>query len=105
MEGCMPAQTPAPANHLIALFQQNDPHHDILTFNFHDTAAVAALPWDGVDREAALSELKALQRLMRLHPDWEIARALVAAGRDSAHAIAAVSEERFVQLHRADLGG
>jgi hypothetical protein len=73
---------------------------DILSFNFHDQEAVRSLHWDGIDPITTLNQLKTLQRLLHIQPDEEVAEKLISNNFHSAHAIAALSEEHFVQENK-----
>ncbi len=100
----------------LAGFYTQNPSFDVLHFDFHDQAAVSGLNWEKVDKETVLSQLKAYQRLLRIHPDPAVARALLGErpgpaisfgleeakaappkGLDSAHGIASMTENHFVK--------
>ncbi|PWR21989.1 neuraminidase-like domain-containing protein [Zavarzinia compransoris] len=86
-------------------FFQANAHVDLLTFDFLDDEAVAALDWSATeDRGAARETLMTHQRLLRLHPETRVAGGLVARGFNSAQHIAALPESRFVAEH-GDLFG
>ncbi|NEO78964.1 Tc toxin subunit A [Moorena sp. SIO4G3] len=95
-------------NNLNSFYNQN-PDFDILQFNFRNGQA-DKLNWDNLERETILELLKKYQRLLRLNPDPEIAKALLNQSTqpregevlsseelDSAHAIAAIPETEFIQ--------
>ncbi|MGU3495501.1 neuraminidase-like domain-containing protein [Xanthobacteraceae bacterium A53D] len=78
-------------------FSQANAQVDLLTFDFLDEAAVAALDWSGnPDRHEMRAKLMTHQRLLRLHPDSRVASGLHARGFTSAQHIAAVPEGVFV---------
>lgn len=79
-----------------AFFRANA-HVDLMSFDFLDEGAVAALDWSSVAaRDEARGTLMAYQRLLRIHPSNRAATALHARGLDSAQRIAALPESRFV---------
>lgn len=78
-------------------FFKSNPAVDILHFDFHDREAVSKLNWNGADRARHTNELKAYQRLLRIHPDEKIAEKLKARGIDSARKIAALPEHQFIR--------
>lgn len=85
-------------------FFDRNPDFDLLHFDFArpDAAAQLAL---GENDEAAISVLKALQRLMRVTTSQPAAEALYQAGLSSAHQIAAMPEHQFVRSYSQALSG
>lgn len=57
------------------------------------------------DPETATARVRALQRVYRLAPRWEQAKALLADGVDSAHAVTLVGENVFVAKYGEAVGG
>lgn len=85
-----------------ASFYRENPGFDILNFGFHDKNAVQKLkiPKGGPSVET----LKTYQRLMRLSPDEQVAAKLMDQGIVSAHHIAAMHEDEFIDTYREKLG-
>lgn len=69
---------------------------DLLGFDFFAADAEQRLPQEARD-PALRSALEAQQRMLRVTTDGPIAHGLLSAGYDSAHAIAAIPEHRFVR--------
>lgn len=85
-------------------FHANNPQIDLLTFDFIDPRNASKIDWSGHDRDQAMAELMALQRVHRLTANAETASRLIAQGLTSAHAIAARPEAEFVSRHADALG-
>jgi len=73
-------------------FHEQNPDFDILKFDFHDKKAVKKLTLGKQNHPENIDELKTNQRLLRIHPEQEVADKLRAKGLDSAHAITAIPE-------------
>src|SRR5579872_231969 len=84
---------------------EKNPDLNLATFDFFDTAAVEALDWKGVDRELALPELQARQRLVRVAGNSFASELLAAGGYESAHAIGAQAEDVFADEWKNVLPG
>ncbi|WP_202221793.1 hypothetical protein, partial [Okeania sp. KiyG1] len=80
---------------LNSFYKQNS-DFDILKFNFRN-GETDKLNWDNLKRETILDLLKKYQRLLRLNDNPEIAKALLNEDWDSAHAIASITEDEFIQ--------
>ena len=95
------SSTGAVARLVAALSDADSPTAALATFPFDDPDEVAKLPWPtGADRSATVDYLQALQRVVRLHPEVDGAQRLLAAGYDSAFAIAQLRpEELSTVLH------
>jgi hypothetical protein len=80
-------------------FYDKNPQFDLSTFNFFDVEAVRRLNWpEGLKAGAALPVLMAQQRVVRIHPNTYVGDALLVSGFDSAHSIASLPEDRFVEI-------
>ncbi|HBC91572.1 MAG TPA: hypothetical protein DCZ10_01350, partial [Pelotomaculum sp.] len=79
-------------------FHTANPDFDILKSNLHDKELLETLNWAGLDKESTINQLKAQQRVLRIHPDVNAAQFLLDNGMDSAHKIAAMPRQQFVQL-------
>ncbi len=111
--------TPIKTDEILKPFFDDNEEFDLLSFNFFDEAAVNDLNWKGLkrekenlDREEIVEHLKKYQRLLRIHPNPEIAKKLLNASSsatptqlkpDSAHAIASMTEEQFVKMLPEDV--
>ncbi|HEX3043484.1 MAG TPA: neuraminidase-like domain-containing protein [Bacillota bacterium] len=84
-------------NKTVGPFYQLNSDFDVLSFNLYDNEALKNLKWDGLDKERIIKELKAHQRLLRIHPDVTTAQILLENGLDSACKIAALPREHFTQ--------
>jgi hypothetical protein len=82
-------------------FHDQNPGFDILKFDFHDKKAVDKLKLENTEQ---LEELKAYQRILRLHDDQDTADKLINRGLVSAHHIARMPEDIFVKQHGKALG-
>ncbi len=87
---------------LASIITEN-PKLDMLTFNFFDKEAVNQLAWGNMKQgeiDQRLDSLKAYQRLLRLGSESQDAIALCQGQHklDSAHAIASLSEEAFLEV-------
>jgi hypothetical protein len=67
---------PITDNRLATFYKQN-PNFDILSFNLSDQLALVGLNWQGLDQTSIVELLKKYQRLLRLHPDPNVAMALL----------------------------
>lgn len=89
-------------NELRAFAAQN-PEFDLLSFDFHDAAAVAGLRMGDADAASLLPRLRARQRVLRLTDSLadseQAARKLLTAGLHSAHHVGAMSRARFLREH------
>lgn len=92
-------------------FHKNNPGFDILNFNFHDQGNLsnleAQLKISGIpERKIAgkVSELKAQQRLLKLHPDPDVASGLMKKGIASANHLARIPLKAFIAEHAKPLG-
>ena len=73
---------------------------DVATFDFTtQRQKLDDLDWKGLslDEDTIVAELEAYQRLLRLDPNQAVADALKDAGYQSAHQIAAIPEDQFIQ--------
>jgi hypothetical protein len=111
------------ANQTLAAFYAQNPDFDLLTADLHQLERQATQPaahasrsadraaehdglnLDGLDAAATFAALKTSQRLTRIHPDRDTVQTLLGHDFDSAHAIAAVSQHRFVRDYAETLGG
>lgn len=89
----------------LTTFHKQNPKFTLQTADLLDDQAVSKLNFKGLDKAQTLAQLKAQQRLEVLSPDPATAEKLVAAGLDSAHMIAQMTENDFVAKHGKDLGG
>ena len=80
----------------IADFLQQNPSVDLKKINTFHTKSLEALNWGNLDKEALLPQLQALQRLLRLTDNLEIAEALYEAGLHAAVQIAEIPLHKFV---------
>ena len=87
----------------LAAFHRQHPDFDLANFDFHAPGALAKLPKAARD-PATRAALEAQQRVLRVAPDGETARRLLDAGYDSAHAITARPEHRFIRETRSLFG-
>lgn len=96
-------------------FHEQNPHFDLLDFDFLDKEQVDQLNWGELDGACHLNELKTYQRLWRvlkpadagnhLEDIADLVEGLRQAGFDSAHRIASMSEHRFVREHACIFNG
>ena len=91
-------------NQATASFYASNPDFSLLGANLYKNELLDGLNWDGLDRENILEMFRIEQRLMRLCNDESIMRALVAQGLDSAHRIAALTEDAFMSQYAGSLG-
>lgn len=89
----------------LASFYKLNPDFDITAFNFLDKDAARSLKLKGKNKEATLEKLKAYQRLMRIHPDEEVAYTLSKSGMNSARQITSLSQSHFVREFAPKLNG
>lgn len=89
---------------ILNIIRSRNPGFDLLHFDFHKRRATDALNLGELDRESTIEDLKAFQRLLRLHPSESVATALYEAGFRSAHNIAAIPEKQFVREYAGVLG-
>lgn len=82
-------------NQAAAYFYANNPDFSLLGTNLYKNELLDGLNWDGLDRENILEKLRARQRILRLCGDEAVADALLDNGLDSAHRIAAMTEDVF----------
>ena len=87
---------------LSEVFERN-PDFDLLRFDFHDPASVAALDIGEHPRDSTVETLKAQRRIAQVAEDPDVADALLSQGWRSAHAIAATPRPEFVR--RAEAAG
>lgn len=86
-------------------FVEHNPTVDLRNTDFHDREIVKTLAFAGHDPTAMLEAAKAHQRLLRIAATPAHAEALAAAGFDSAHSIARLSERRFLVEHAGIFDG
>jgi hypothetical protein len=79
-----------------AKFHASNPDFDLANFDFYAPDADSNMPKVGRDT-AVQAALQAQQRILRVAPDGATAARLIDAGYDSAHAIAAQPEHRFIR--------
>lgn len=79
----------------LADFAAANPGTDLVAIDLFDRRVVSELRFDGADPVATLDKLRRVQRLLRIEPDADCARALLEHDYDSAHAIAATARTRF----------
>jgi hypothetical protein len=83
----------------LSSFYEKNSQFDLLTFDFFDAEAVRRLSWPkGLAAEETLPVLMAQQRVLRIHPNTYVGDALLANGFDSAHRVASMPEDSFVEL-------
>jgi hypothetical protein len=79
-------------------FYAENPDFDLLTFNFFDEKAVRELQWsEALKADNALPTLMAHQRLAAVYPNSFVVAELHKRGFDSAHKIALLPEDQFVE--------
>jgi hypothetical protein len=81
-------------NDAVANFHRAHPDFDLLNFDFYGPDAVNSMPPTGRD-PAVQAQLQAQQRIVRLTDNDQAAAALLQAGFDSAHSVAALPEHKF----------
>ena len=87
-------------------FYAENPDFDLLTFNFFDEKAVADLHWpEEVKADHAVPLLMAHQRIAGVYPNSFVVSELLKRGFDSAHKIASLHEDQFVEELAAAFNG
>ena len=81
------------------------PGFDLSRFDTYDGTAVAGLKLPRRREQAILAQLRARQRMLAVTDDPAVAEALIGAGADSAHLIAAMPAHRFAREHADKFGG
>jgi peptidoglycan hydrolase-like protein with peptidoglycan-binding domain len=102
------ARLDASTRQAVSRFFANAPDFDIRSTRVEDYAARHAGALDGIapaDRTAVLGQVKRLQRAFLVSTSADTMGALLAAGLDSAHAIASIPRASFVGQYQAGLGG
>lgn len=89
----------------LASFYKTNPDFDIHTFNFIDERNLSSLKLSKGKEKEIVAELKAYQRLLRLHPDHEVVEALLENKLDSARKITSYSPSHFAKKYGAKLPG
>ncbi len=83
----------------LSSFYEKNSQFDLVAFDFFDAEAVRRLSWPkGLAAGEALPVLMAQQRVLRIHPNTYVGDALLANGFDSAHRVASMPEDSFVEL-------
>lgn len=77
---------------------------DLIYTDLLDRRNLERIAADGEYQDDLMSELRGLQRLLRIEPDGAIAELLLSHGMDSAHRITTISRSQFVQRFANDLG-
>ena len=77
-------------------FLQENPSVDLVKMNTFHSKKLKALTWGTQKQEILLPQLKALQRLVRLTGDLEVAETLYEQGLHAAAQIAAIPQHKFV---------
>lgn len=85
----------------IKAFLQANPSIDLAEFNFSDSKCIQGLNWGQQEQAVLLSQLKALQRLIRLTHDLKTAEALYEHGLHAAVQIAAIPQHKFIKQYAA----
>lgn len=80
---------------VIGAFSSNNPNFSLSGTNLYKRSKLDSLNWDGLDQEEALKKLRMYQRLNKLSDDKFVIQSLVDNGFESAHHIAAMTEESF----------
>lgn len=89
----------------LASFYKSHPDFDLTGFNFLNKDAMRTLKLKGRTKDATLEKLKAYQRLLKIHPDEEVAYTLSKNGMNSAREITALSQSHFVRKFAPKLNG
>lgn len=84
-------------NETTKLFYAQNSEFNLMTANLYKD--LDSLNWEGIDKESTVNEIKAQQRILKLCQDIQTAKILLDNGINSAHKIAAVTEEQFVEKY------
>lgn len=90
-------------NKTFSAVSKANPGFDIVNFDFHRKSELENLNFglkagQELKKEALVSDLKALQRMMRICQDQEVAEKLISIGLDSAQKVASLSRRKFMLL-------
>lgn len=88
---------------VIGAFSSNNPDFSLARTNLYKRSKLNSLNWDGLDQQEALKKLKMYQRLMKLSDDKFVIQSLVDNGFESAHHIAAMTEDSFAANYASAL--
>lgn len=89
----------------IRLFIDNNPHINLLKTDLRKLKTQDNVDWGTTARDELVSSLYVHQRLLKVHPDLEVAETLIKNGYSSANEIAKKTENSFVREHAKDFGG
>jgi hypothetical protein len=88
---------------VIGAFSSNNPDFSLAGTNLYKRSKLNSLNWDGLDQQEAIKKLKMYQRLMKLSDDKFVIQSLVDNGFESAHHIAAMTEDSFAANYASAL--
>lgn len=85
-------------------FLHANPDMDFATLDLLTTDGDLGLEWAGLDPESDRAALQTWQRLLEIHPDFDVVQKLADHGLESANHVARIPRKRFAALHAAGLG-